>query len=250
MKRLIVCLVMTAMSVASAASGAIFQDDFDSYQLWQPPPDPPWDLSQSTGGTATVADTVSVSPQNSLHLLDDTPSGGIRMHHALDAPLNGRYQLDYDLKLHDLSLHNGGVLVYGDAGADYSVQYSNGQHGGTEGWFGIYSGGGFIGVDLLEHSGDPGSWYHVTRTLNLETNVGEFKMWERADPSNEESHPIGSEKANTFIDLLSVETSGGAKANMYIDNIQLAIPEPSTLVLVGLGAIGLLAYGRRRRRRQ
>ena len=68
-----------------------------------------------------------------MHLLDPG-SGSANLGHELDSPMTGTYRLDYDMRIGDLGLHNATLWLYGD-GADYTVHYSNGVHGGTAGWF-------------------------------------------------------------------------------------------------------------------
>jgi hypothetical protein len=48
--------------------------------------------------------------------------------------------------------------------------------------------------------------------------------------------------------LLGIEREAMADPIPVANSLQSAIPEPSTLTLLGLGSLGLLAYGRRRRK--
>lgn len=48
--------------------------------------------------------------------------------------------------------------------------------------------------------------------------------------------------------VVSVDNNSGSE-NIFVDDIQISgVPEPSTLVLIGLGGLGWLAVGRRRRK--
>ena len=55
--------------------------------------------------------------------------------------------------------------------------------------------------------------------------------------------------SNTFIDTINLGTSGSLGSDSFIDNISIEpIPEPSSLALLGIGALGLMGYGWRRKR--
>ena len=53
----------------------------------------------------------------------------------------------------------------------------------------------------------------------------------------------------TYLDSLIIKTSTSQGADCYIDEIRV-VPEPSTLVLLSIGALALLTYAHRKRRRR
>jgi len=226
MKQLLVGSVVTLLS-ASVASGAIvFCEGFESYTPGTEPTDPPW--GEHRPHPDTTADVAQEDSNKYLHIVDDQTyvGGSANLGHKLDSPITDSYRLQFDVRINDLDLHNASIWLYGDAGSDALVHYSNGAHGGEKGYFHIYGpppGSGYDWFhDKLDLQVEADKWYTISRTLDMTTNDGWFEIWERGKKdSTRKSVPFGAWKPNTYIDTLRIETDGSLQANTDYDNICL-----------------------------
>ncbi len=81
--------------------------------------------------------------------------------------------------------------------------------------------------------------------------VYDLQLWRYADPADQPAHVVYDITGldTTGFDLVAVVIQANAgKPFVNVDNIQLTqIPEPCSLLLAGMGFLGLVFFGRRRR---
>jgi hypothetical protein len=126
---------------------------------------------------------------------------------------------------------------------------TDGPHGNTQE---LYNGiGPYFG---LSPTFDTSKWYHNKITYNADTNQVRWDVTERDSGVSFYSSTSGNFAGTTLgpfnqvaIGYQGVPPIYGYWSEIYVDNINLqSLPEPSSLVLLGAGGIGLLGCAWRR----
>ena len=93
----------------------------------------------------------------------------------------------------------------------------------------------------------PQQWYDVTVDYDRVGTIRSLTYWINGIDCGTISQTISNLSTEQSFDHLELQAGEGSA---YFDNVQVnSVPEPSTLVLLGVGAVGLLGYGRRRQKR-
>jgi len=171
------------------------------------------------------------------------------------------------VKIAEKETHHGGIYGEYNSGGDHTKNHFFLPYPSDQVAFGQYPpiGGGIVSLSSVED----GTWHHVAYVQN---EPGTFKRKLYVDGSLETFDNSPEAYAGTTPNLWTIgarlgDPKGGpTHIPMYmlgrIDDLRfydvalnadqiavLAIPEPSTLVLLCMGVLGLLAYAWRRRRR-
>ncbi len=224
--------------------GVVLQDNFDAYTTGFPPP-APWNHREDSGTTVEVDDTVFFGPSGkSVHFYD--PGSGVKTELSRGFSQTSNIVLEYYMRSDNQDYEGMFVVLNGDGGSDYLVNFSNGAFGGMKGYIGGWgANGGWVKPDLLAYKTN--TWYKVRRELDCTTDTGRFYVWEVDEQHNPIGSPaeweIGSNYVNTYIDGVFAWSSGSQGADGYIDEIYI-VPEPCSLSLLALGCMALI---RRRR---
>lgn len=161
---------------------------------------------------------------------------------------NGSFRLDFDVMI-DKELVgsptdiNAGLFVYlGDEGlAGPNLAFHSGGHIIARDGNGA---GGFVEEDT-GFSWLIGQWTHVTAQIDIASQT--YEVWIDGQPYNAPD-PLGFRNTVTqHIDdirfLFQVQGANGA--SVYVDNLGINVPEPSSLVLLASAMLGLLLVRRR-----
>jgi hypothetical protein len=248
----IACIV-AGMS-AGSASAQIFSDNFETtpagVTVGNPPPSPYQIFGTNANDSALVASGVSVSGNNSLHILD-TDNGFTRFRRPFATNINdGR--LSFDFRFHPTEFNDGhGPSFWLNAPRldNFSIEssivileFAAGANAGvTNASFRLQAGNGFLNfgnfpIDSFQHI-DMG-WANAN-----DGNQGQyFVAWNGT--TNFFTPQISA--FTNITSLLSFETSQtGGSYEFFVDNLTLAVPEPSAVAFVLVGLCMLLRSGRR-----
>jgi len=179
--------------------------------------------------SATIDDQIYFGPRGkSVHIVDNNFQGGapsgMFLRYNFQPITQGVIQLDYYMRSNNESHEGAFVPLRGPAGNDIIVSFGNASGGArTTGYIGILKDTGWIENRFLEY--DVGKWYHVRRTLDVESRLGDIYVAE-VDEFGEDipaksniMFGVGSSNANISINHISIGTSGSQGADVHIDNI-------------------------------
>ena len=207
-----------------------------------------WKMTRS-GGTAVAQSAVTLGGDQALCMA--APSGDLMIHREFEDQ-NGLYFLDFDVRI-DGDLRNAFYIYSGpdspthagtgpDTGAAFMISFA------SDGDIDAADGNG-VGGRTDEDTGfdwTAGQWTHVAAAINVANNT--YTLTIDGNPVIT-SDPLGFRRTTMFCDDIEflLQTQGADGGTVYIDNINVYVPEPATMTLLALGALGLLARRRRKR---
>ncbi|MGA2064178.1 MAG: PEP-CTERM sorting domain-containing protein [Thermoguttaceae bacterium] len=224
-------------------------------------------VSIGLSGAQGTAQTQSFSLDTSLDLGGTPPTGAFLKQTAMASTLGGTNQLVSTITATQLA--GGSTSVAADftpvSNAPLTIDYFSGGPNGTLVYSEQAPGAGVATVSCIPpgntvvsiYGDNNGSWYQFWKwTGGVDGNLGAVTT------AGGTVLPAGDNI--NFIDFLATPTASGAALGPYssfnltagggissftVSGETVATPEPSTLALLGVGAIGLLGLAWRRRRR-
>jgi len=178
---------------------------------------------------------VTLVPGGILHMNDPSTSGGSAAHY-----------------------YNIGTLTPGaKIAAEWDIKAVDSN---AASYFGIDDGINFFGFEIKSHSVK--RWYHDTEvdttttgefyTYRAELNSGFFQLFQDGDPLFSGVADVSYSPGEARVHFGLASSSGTAE--FYVDEIRAyeivsdPIPEPTTMLLLGSGLIGLIAFRRKVRK--
>ncbi len=252
-----ILVVLAATLVASPASATvIFSDDFNS--------DTVGDLNGQAadtlqtwvaGGAPTPQVGTAYGPGGSQGA--GSSGGGSYGSYGTTASLGttltaGDIRLEADLTISgDLTTYRDSYLqifdtVNGTNGSlSWTVRSDGASYVALEGALSPYP------SDYSHNPGLTSGTVHVTLDVDLDTKTVNLSWYDVANPTNNDSFLVGTYAVDFAPDKVGIAFEGaGGTGSSGVDNIvlQTIVPEPSTLVLLASGLLGLLCYAWRKRR--
>ena len=258
--RLALCIAATlAFTVgigASARASIIVNGDFEGGTTGGVPNGWSFDDNGDTNATVavdsgTVGESAFTSGSQSARLSNDTDNDGSAGSQSFNQsfdPVSGQLQYVFDFYLDDSTPNDThwNAQLRGDGNTNQAFAYNIDHHGYTEpaGQFTLIARGG---NDAQEIVLDAQAWYRVTTNLDTDTQTFSGTLENTGGLVTTITSKTFQQTVNAF-DLARF-TDGGAGDDgspINIDNVSL-IPEPSSLLLLGLGAVTMLNWRKRRR---
>jgi hypothetical protein len=211
-------------------------------------------------GIADTQSAVTLSGDLALKMRVDTSSGSrkyVRVKREF-TDVGGAVQVDFDIRIDGSTAFNYPVYIYigpdcvspagsgPDTGAAVVLRFDQEDTDIT-----VADGDGTGGVTYEDSGLDYtlNDWNHIT--VGLDTATQTYDVWVDGTQVSLAT-PLGFRRQTSFVDEIMFMTgmisSTPAQQTVYVDNVQVSVPEPAAVVLLGTGlAIGLAFVIRRRR---
>lgn len=239
MKRMAVMLMVVGIM---AVGQAVMIDDFDSYALGDPVA--PWTTSEGVWYSSIVDDGTGNQAMafGGTNATDGTGGDYRDTRISTGMPISGGYAtLTFDFMATQTTVdnafgltHNEDMNWYSDYASYARLIVSSGAAGTVE--LSVRSGGGF--VDDLAYI-NINEWHTLRYEIDC-TGTGSFDLYlddvlVRAD----NGFRFGFSSANPLDVFCLMGANAGNYRGVMVDNVDLVVPEPATLVLLSLGGLVL-----------
>jgi hypothetical protein len=254
-KIFVLALALLASGLAAAAWNAV--DTFESYSVG--PVVAPW--TTSTSGTGTLVNPAAIVPGQNLSY--GVPAGAINdtygLSRALPTSIAATDEVTMFLRFQADPAYANNNFGLTTAVTPNANNYNNFnvQVGPRNGKFSVRSGGTFY-----EYTYSANTWYDVWVVIHPTTTAGNFDVYMKVDGTGNATSADLLRAGNTYRNALgSVNTPGmtlgffdalsqGSATNpvalmVQLDDISLSIPEPATMLLLGLGGLTMLRNRKR-----
>jgi len=214
-----VSIACVAMMLLAVQAQAVVIGDWESDSLEG------WDGNNN--GTLTTGATVGVTlGSNSLKVTDDGSEGWIQSLrwqaglNADKAAFMANSILEFDISVAAASSYDPAIT------AGYSKLVKINMNNGSAGWQTV---GDYTDDSVLFYWWDSAG----ERTLHVALDYSAYR------DQITDVNPDGS--GGGYIQIIfETQTGGGAPPELFYDNVQLLVPEPATMALLGLGALVLV----------
>jgi len=198
-----------------------------------------------TVGNFTISVTAATSNVPGDHpstlTISDTT---ITLNSGVAASITG-HTLQIKVSATDYSIPTGGSLTLGSSGGGtWNGSTSSGDTVAYRSWFDTTNSGTFgagtgtAGITTTSNGGNPNSQSATDTSVAVSKAANSL-------------YALSSITTVTMFEAASKHTQVNTQGTTTVDGLDVAsVPEPSTMALAGLGALGLIGYGLRRRKAQ
>lgn len=237
--------VATSLVAPKANASLITNGDFGSFSGAIPDGWTQTEAGLTSSQSLTNSPFTNVLPNNgsSWSVIDDATVGTDGFYQFFSLTTLSRIEINYDFSVATLTNNPWGVQFDNNANSAVHFRIDTAE-GSVSNQFAINGGAGVVNVLTLQAN----TWYNVQAVLNdtAGTIVGTIT------PFGGSSVAFSTSMLAThagFTRILLRDRTTLQSGNLLLDNVAV-VPEPGTVALFGLSALGLLALHARHRQRQ